>query len=1515
MGSMFNGAAAFNQNISSWAVGNVVSMSGMFLNATGFNQNLGAWDVTKITSMSNMFNGAAAFNQNISSWAVGNVVSMSGMFLNATGFNQNLGAWGIKFKANVNLQNLLTSCGMNITNYDATLTGFNAGTVIGRTLGATGLQYCNAKADRANLVNIKGWTITGDSSPCVPLMNIKGNNVSIVNGDITPIITDYSDFGPANVAAGTVVRTFTIENTGLAALNFTGTPKVVISGANAADFTVTNQPTSPVAITSGTTTFSITFDPSADGVRNATISITNDDLIKNPYTFDITGYGGLPFITTWKTDYAGSSNSTSITIPTTGTGYNYDVDWNNDGIFDQFGLTGNVTHDYGTVGTYTVAIRGIFPRIYFNRVGDISKIIDVIKWGDIAWSSMEKAFFGCDNLNITANDKPNLAGVTSMAAMFSDCFILNGPANIGTWNVSTVTNMNDMFSGAIAFNQNVGSWNVSAVTSMRTMFFNTTAFNQNIGSWNVSAVTSMRTMFGNATAFNQNIGSWNVSAVTDMGGMFGNATAFNQNIGSWNVSAVTSMRTMFLGATAFNQNISSWDVSQVVFMSFMFSGATAFNQNIGAWGTKFNANVDLSNFLNNCGMSVGTYNTTLTGFNAGTVTGRNMGALNLQYCAARADRDNLVNVKGWTITGDSEASLCVSAVAVSATVICNGTSVSLMATCSSGTVIWYNQSSGGTALGTGSPLTQTPNVNTTFYAACTDGTSEGSRLATNPVTVNAVPIAMASSNSPICAGVTFTFTGGGIGTTYAWSGPNAYSSTAQSPTITNATVSLSGIYTIKVTNSNSCTSTATTSVTVNFLPTATAISNSPICAKNSLLLTGGGVGTYAWSGPNTYSSTAQSPTIANATVSASGIYTITVTNSNGCTSTATTSVTVNALPTATAISNSPICAGVTLALTGGGVGSYAWAGPNTYSSTAQSPSITNATVSASGIYTITVTNPNSCTSTATTSVTVNALPTTTANSNSPICAGTALNLTSSSGFVSYAWTGVSSFSSTLQNPSIPSASTSATGTYRVMITDVNGCTAMATTSATVNALPTATASSSPAVCPGGTITLSGTGGVSYAWTGVNGFTSTAQNPIISNATSSESGTYTLIVTNANGCTALATTSVIIYTLPTATASSSPPVCPGETIVLSGGGGVSYAWAGLNGFTSTAQNPTIPNATTSATGTYQVIVTNANGCTAIATTSATVNALPTATASSSSPVCAGKTITLSANGGVSYAWMGINGFTSTAQNPIISNVTVLATGSYQVIVTHSNGCTAKATTTVTVNTPPVATASSNSLICQGTTLNLLGGGGSTYAWTGVNSFTANTQNPSILTATPAATGTYQVIVTDGNGCTATASTSAMVNPMPSTPTTQADTQIFLRGSVSLTATGCSGTGSVLKWYQTADNISVTMPVPPTVTTQYYAKCEVTANGITCIGSKSNNVTVTVVPNTVISAQTGDWETTFTWLGSIVPQLGDIVVIDANHIVTINATVIAKKIQYRGTGQIKFKTSTAKLNIGF
>ncbi len=310
------------------------------------------------------------------------------------------------------------------------------------------------------------------------------------------------------------------------------------------------------------------------------------------------------FITTWKTDNPGTSNDNQITIPTTGIGYNYDIDWG-DGTSDE-AVEGSITHTYASPGTYEVSISGDFPRIYFNNEGDKDKILAVNQWGNIQWSSMERAFAYCSNLTVMATDMPDLSSVTTLKQMFLACTSLNSDfnhwdvsnitntwglfsgatifnGNISNWNTSQVTNMLGMFSGATNFNGQIGNWDVSNVEDMSFMFWSAENFNQNIGSWQVGNVITMQSMFRDALVFNQNISNWDVSKVENMRAMFQNAREFNQKISGWNTSMVNDMNSMFSSALVFNQPLGSWDVSNVITMNAMFLNATDFNKNINSW--------------------------------------------------------------------------------------------------------------------------------------------------------------------------------------------------------------------------------------------------------------------------------------------------------------------------------------------------------------------------------------------------------------------------------------------------------------------------------------------------------------------------------------------------------------------------------------------------------------------------------------------------------------------------------------------------------------------------------------------------------------------------------------------------------------------------------------------------------------------------------------------------------------------------------------------------------------------
>ena len=360
-----------------------------------------------------------------------------------------------------------------------------------------------------------------------------------------------------------------------------------------------------------------------------------------------------PFITTWKTDNVsfGSSNNSSIKIETEGTGYNYDVDWNGDGIYDEFGLTGDVTHDYGISGTYTVAIRGAFPRIYINNQSssDRYKLTSIEQWGDIQWTSMESAFRGSINLIYNATDIPNLSGVSNMSDMFRAVSLFNG--NINNWDVSNVTDMSYLFSDAISFNGDISSWDVSNVTDMSYLFRHADAFNGDISNWNVSNVTDMHEMFLYADVFNGDISNWNVSNVTDMNRMFLYAHTFNGDLSSWDVGNVTNMNRMFYGMDSFNSDLSNWNVSSVTDMSSMFFYASSFDSDLSSWD--ITNVVDINNMLGSSGLSSMNYDNILIGWASQNVhSNLTFSASTLIYCNGAAARSTLVNTYGWTIYGD-----------------------------------------------------------------------------------------------------------------------------------------------------------------------------------------------------------------------------------------------------------------------------------------------------------------------------------------------------------------------------------------------------------------------------------------------------------------------------------------------------------------------------------------------------------------------------------------------------------------------------------------------------------------------------------------------------------------------------------------------------------------------------------------------------------------------------------------------------------------------------------------------
>ncbi len=206
------------------------------------------------------------------------------------------------------------------------------------------------------------------------------------------------------------------------------------------------------------------------------------------------------FVTTWET----TVGDTVITIPTfPGETYSYAIDWDNDMVPDQTGITGDATHDYGVAGVHTIRIFGDFPRIYINDSAEKNKILSIEQWGTNQWISMERSFYGASNLVNNAIDTPDLSIVSSLSSMFRNCGSIGAAIETSNWDwdTSNVSLFNHMFINASSFNQDISSWSTNNVTNMQSMFTNAISFNQDLSAWNVENISTPFFLFLNNTAF------------------------------------------------------------------------------------------------------------------------------------------------------------------------------------------------------------------------------------------------------------------------------------------------------------------------------------------------------------------------------------------------------------------------------------------------------------------------------------------------------------------------------------------------------------------------------------------------------------------------------------------------------------------------------------------------------------------------------------------------------------------------------------------------------------------------------------------------------------------------------------------------------------------------------------------------------------------------------------------------------------------------------------------------------
>ncbi|MEO8069294.1 MAG: choice-of-anchor L domain-containing protein [Flavobacteriales bacterium] len=682
----------------------------------------------------------------------------------------------------------------------------------------------------------------------------------------------------------------------------------------------------------------------------------------------------------------------------------------------------------------------------------------------------------------------------------------------------------------------------------------------------------------------------------------------------------------------------------------------------------------------------------------------------------------------------------------------------------------------------------------TYNVTITD--ANGCITAASPTLTAPSPLSLGSTVSSYIGGnaiscsnstngsINITVNGGAGNNTFQWTGSNAFTSTSEDLTGLEP-----GSYVVVVTDQNGCTTSASFNLTAPSPIAAVAAITTAACQGTNngaidLSATGGTAPfNFLWSGPGAYTSNTEDIDDLFA-----GVYTVLIADANGCTHSEAFDVNQPGLYTVSAIVSgypggfNTSCATAndgSIDLSVSGATSpyfYFWTGPNGFSAITE-----DIAGLAPGTYQVTITDQNGCSTfapysiTSATPVGIGLAATVYSGGVNTTCAGTAdggIDATVTGGVAPYTieWSGPNNYTSITED-----ITTLEPGNYNVLITDAVGCTASANITLTGPTPMSTTITTSifgggnGVSCNGtmdGAIDLEVSGGTLprlIQWTGPNGFNSNNED-----INAAAGGTYSVTITDANGCITTATVDlqepapINVVLDPSLYSGGFNIPCGGDTngsisaVVNGGNGGFTYAWTGPNGFTST--DPIISGL---AAGSYTLVVTDANGCTSMATLSLvapqplSVDELLSDVGNGYQVSCSGNdgSIDLTVTNGTApyqFDWTGPSGYASLAED-----ISALGAGSYAITVVDANGCTNSNTVTLTAPGLMQATLAVSGNVCDGTDdgaidLSLNGGTGPyTTTWTGPNGFSSSNEDITAL-----AGGTYTVSVSDAGTCSGT-----------------------------------------------------------------------------------------------------------------------------------------------------------------
>jgi gliding motility-associated-like protein len=670
------------------------------------------------------------------------------------------------------------------------------------------------------------------------------------------------------------------------------------------------------------------------------------------------------------------------------------------------GATVNWTNSNGTIG---VGVTGTGNIAAFAGINAGST---AVQGNFVATPTLSGCTGTAQNFTITVNPTPTLAAITSQtvcanantttitfnptpATATVNWTNSNGTIGVGTTGTGTIAAFAGVNAGSTTVTGNFAATptengctgtaqnftiTVNPIPSIPAVTSQTVCANVNTTTINFNPTPATATV--NWTNSNGTIGVGTTGA--------GNITAFaGINAGSSPVTGnfVATPTENGCTGTAQNFTITVNHIPSIPAVTSQTVCATANTTAINFNPTPATATVNWTNSNGTIGVGTTGAGTiaAFAGVNAGSTpaTGNFVATPTENGCTGTAQNFTITINPTPTLAAVTSQTVCANA---------NTTAITFNPTPATATVNWTN-SNGAIGVGTSGTgnIAAFAGVNATtniasgnFSATPTENGCTGT--AQNfTITVNPLPSLSPISSQTICPGSNtsaITFTSTPPGATVAWTnsnatigiGANGNGNIAAFTGINAGASNLTGNFTATPTL-NTCVGTAQNfSITVSQLPIATIGSNSPVCVNGTLDLSSGGGTIYSWQGPNLFSSATQNPSLANASLSMAGTYTVTVGVGGTCQSTATITVVINPLPVVNIGSNTPVCENGTINLTSGGGVSYSWLGPVAFSSNTQNPTLTPATIPMAGNYTVTVTDANNCVNANVTSVVVNPLP-------------------------------------------------------------------------------------------------------------------------------------------------------------------------------------------------------------------------------------------------------------------------------------------------------------------------------------------------------------------------------------------------------------------------------------------------------------------------------------------------------------------------------------------------------------